>query len=73
MYPLGIIFLTNTQKFISKGLLKIRSNSGLTKVHNYHLVKVSQKQNSHLTSYHFILQPMFSPYKKFGMKFNMNS
>jgi hypothetical protein len=43
IYPLGIIFLTNIKKFISKGLLKIRSNFDLSKVHNYHLVKVSQK------------------------------
>jgi hypothetical protein len=44
MYPLGIEILTNTKKFISKGLLKIRSNSDPSKVHNYHLVKVSQKK-----------------------------
>jgi hypothetical protein len=43
MYPLGIIFLTNTKKIISKGILKIRSNSNPSKVHNYHLVKVSKK------------------------------
>jgi hypothetical protein len=44
IYPLGIEVLTNTKKIISKGLLKIRFNFDLSKVHNYHLVKVSQKQ-----------------------------
>jgi hypothetical protein len=29
------------KKFISKGLLKTRSNFDLSKVHNHHLVKVS--------------------------------
>jgi hypothetical protein len=48
MYLLGIIFLTNTKRFISKGLLKIRSNSDLSKVHIYHLVKVSQKKIEHI-------------------------
>jgi len=43
MYPLGLEIMINTNKFISKGLLKIRFNSDLSKVHNYHLVKVSQK------------------------------
>jgi hypothetical protein len=43
MYPLGIEILTNTKRFISKGLYKIRFNFDLAKVHNYHLVKVSQK------------------------------
>jgi hypothetical protein len=38
-YPLGIKFLKNEKKFISKGLLKIKSN----------LVKVSLKK-SHLIS-----------------------
>jgi len=53
MYPLGIIFLTNTKKFISKGLSKIRFNFDLSKVHNYHLVKVFQKMISHLAlSFH---------------------
>jgi hypothetical protein len=42
MYPLG------KKKFISKGLLKTRSNFHLSKVHNYHLVKVSPKKISHL-------------------------
>jgi hypothetical protein len=45
MYPLGIQILTNTKKIISKGLLKTRSNSNPSKVHNYHLVKVSQKKD----------------------------
>jgi hypothetical protein len=49
MYPLGIEILTNTKKFISKGLYKIRFNFDPSKVHNYHLAKVSQKKNSHLT------------------------
>jgi hypothetical protein len=48
MYPLGIKILTNEKKFISKGLLKTKSNSYTSKVHNYHLVKVSPKNNSHL-------------------------
>jgi hypothetical protein len=38
----------NQIKFISKGLLKTSSNFELSKVHNYHLVKVSQKKISHL-------------------------
>ncbi len=54
MYPLGIQILTNTKKIISKGFLKTRSNSNPSKVHNYHLVKVSQKKISQLTlSFHF--------------------
>jgi hypothetical protein len=36
------------KKIISKGLLKTRSNFDPSKVHNYHLVKVSQKKISHL-------------------------
>jgi hypothetical protein len=53
MYPLGLEILINTNKSISKGLLKIRFNSDFSKVHNYHLVKVSQKKISHLTlSFH---------------------
>jgi hypothetical protein len=48
MYPLGKNKLTNKKKFISKGLLKTRSNFHLSKVHNYHLVKVSPKKISHL-------------------------
>jgi len=41
------------KKIISKRLLKIRSNFDPSKVHNYHLVKVSQKKISHLTlSFH---------------------
>jgi len=49
MYPLGIIFLIKKKKIISKGLLKVRCNSYLSKVHNSHLVKDSQKQISDLT------------------------
>jgi hypothetical protein len=45
MCPLGIQILTNTKKIISKGLLKPRSNSNLSKVHNYHLIKVSPKKD----------------------------
>jgi hypothetical protein len=72
MDPLGIIFLINIKNFISKGLLKIRFNFDPSKVHNYHLVKVSQKKISHLTlSFHFSTR--LSPYNQFGMKFNMNS
>ncbi len=48
MYPLGLMFLINTKKFISKRLLKIRFNFDLSKVHSYHLVKVSQKKISQL-------------------------
>jgi hypothetical protein len=48
-YPLGTKNLTNKKKFISKRLLKTRSNFYASKVHNYHLVKVSQKQISHST------------------------
>jgi hypothetical protein len=49
MYPLGIEILTNTKESISKGLYKIRFNFDPSKVHNYHLVKVSQKTISQLT------------------------
>jgi hypothetical protein len=49
MDPLGIIFFDKHKKKISKGLLKIRSNFDPSKVHNYHLVKVSQKTISQLT------------------------
>jgi hypothetical protein len=41
MYPLGLEILINKNKFISKGLLKIRFNLNSSKIHNYHLVKVS--------------------------------
>jgi hypothetical protein len=44
MYSWGTKNLTNKKKFISKGLWKTRSNSNPSKVHNYHLVKVSQKK-----------------------------
>jgi hypothetical protein len=40
--------ISNKKTFISKGLLKIRCNLNPSKVHNYHLVKVSQKNNLHL-------------------------
>jgi hypothetical protein len=43
IYPLGLNVLINQKKFISKRLLKIRFNSDPSKIHNYHLVKVSQK------------------------------
>jgi len=43
MYPLSTIFLANTNKLISKGFLKIKSSYDLSKVHNYHLGKVSLK------------------------------
>jgi hypothetical protein len=36
--------ISNKKTFISKGLLKIKCNLNLSKVHNYHLVKVSQKE-----------------------------
>jgi hypothetical protein len=71
IYPLGIEILTNTKKFISKGLLKIRSKFDLSKVHNYHLVKVSQNK----FTLNFIISffnHFFNPYKQFGVKFNMN-
>jgi hypothetical protein len=42
---LGIRFLINIKKSISKGLLKTRFNFEPSKVHNYHLVKVSPKEN----------------------------
>jgi len=48
MYPLSIKILTNEKRIISKGFLKTRSNSYVSKVHNYHLVKDSQETNSHL-------------------------
>jgi hypothetical protein len=48
MYSLGTKNLTK-KKIISKGLLEIMFNSNLSKIYNYHLVKVSQKQVSHLT------------------------
>jgi hypothetical protein len=48
MYPLGTKKLQMTKKIISKGLLKTRFNSNPSKVRNYHFVKVSQKNISHL-------------------------
>jgi hypothetical protein len=41
-------FEKKKKKIISKGLLRTRSNSNPSKVHNYHLVKVSQNKISHL-------------------------
>jgi hypothetical protein len=58
MNPLDINFLTNTKKIISKGLFKIRSNSDLSKVHKYYLVKVSQKNDFTLN---FIIS-FFNPF-----------
>jgi hypothetical protein len=50
MYPLGKNKLMNKKKVILKGPLKTRFNFDISKVHNYHLVKVSQKTISHLIS-----------------------
>jgi hypothetical protein len=41
-------FEKQKKKFISKGLLKTRSNSNPSKVHNHHLVKVSENKISQL-------------------------
>jgi hypothetical protein len=41
--------MTNEKKIILKELLKTRFNFDLSKVHNYRLIKVSQKKISHLT------------------------
>jgi hypothetical protein len=49
MYPWGTKILRNKKKIISKGLLKTRSNSDPSKVHNHHLVNVSQNKISQLT------------------------
>jgi len=40
------IFEKERKKFISKGLLKTRSNYKPSKVHNHHLVKASQNKIS---------------------------
>jgi hypothetical protein len=61
MYSLGIIILTNIKKFISKGLLKIRSNFYLSKVHNYHLVEVLKKNDF---TFNFIIL-FFNPFSIF--------
>jgi hypothetical protein len=61
MYPLGINVLIDIKKFISKGLLKIRFNSNLSKVHNYHLVKVSQKKEFTLNFIILIFNPFIIP------------
>jgi hypothetical protein len=47
MYMLHIKFLTNEKKFNSKGLLKTKSNSDPSNVHNYHLINVWSK-NIHI-------------------------
>jgi hypothetical protein len=57
MYPLGKEILTNKKKIISKGLLKTRFFD-LSKIHNYHLVKVSQK---HIFTFNFMIS-FFNPY-----------
>jgi hypothetical protein len=47
MYSLGTkkFEKKKKKKIISKGCLKTRSNFNPSKVHNYHLVKVSLKKN----------------------------
>jgi hypothetical protein len=57
IYPSGVIFLIDIKKFISKGLLKIRFNSNLSKVHNYHLFNVSQIKDFTLN----LIISIFSP------------
>jgi hypothetical protein len=42
--PIGHRNFDKHKKFISKGLLKIRFNFDPSTVHNYNLVKVSQKK-----------------------------
>ncbi len=49
MCPLGIDILTKKNKIDFKKLLKTKSNSNVSKVHNYNLVKVLQKKISHFT------------------------
>jgi hypothetical protein len=46
--PIGHKNFDKQKKFISKGLLKTSSNFDLSKVHNYHVVKVSPKNISHV-------------------------
>jgi hypothetical protein len=46
--PIGHKKFDKQKKIISKGLLKTSSNFDLSKVHNYHLIKVSPKTISHL-------------------------
>jgi hypothetical protein len=41
-------FKKQKKKTISKGLLESMSNFNLLKVHNYHLVKISQNKIPHL-------------------------
>jgi hypothetical protein len=48
LYLWGTNFLRNKKKFISKGLLKTRFNSNLSKAHNHHLVMISQNNISEL-------------------------
>jgi hypothetical protein len=48
--PMGHKFFEKERKkFISKGLLRTRSNCNPSKVHNHHLVKVSQNKISQLS------------------------
>jgi hypothetical protein len=46
--PIGQRIFDKQKKIISKGLLKTRFHFDLSKIHNYDLVKVSQKYISHL-------------------------
>jgi len=46
-------------------------NSNLLEVHNYHLVKVLNKQ-IHIWIYRFIPQNIPSHYRQFGVKISMN-
>jgi hypothetical protein len=63
-YPLGTKNLTNKKNKNSKGLLKTRSNSNPSKVHNYNLVKVHK---TNFTIYFMIsfLNPCLVTIKKF--------
>jgi hypothetical protein len=49
MYPWGTRSLRKRKVIISNGLLKTRSNCNPSKVHNHHLVKVSQNKISQLS------------------------
>jgi hypothetical protein len=64
MYPLDIEILINIKKFISKKLLKIRFTSDLSKVHNYHLLKVSQKKDFTLNFIISSFNPFLIPINK---------
>ncbi len=63
--------LRNKKKTFSNKLLKIKFNFDLSKLHNYHLIKVLKKKNSHLI-YYFIFQAILIHYKQFEAYFNMN-